>query len=1614
VGAFGMGANTIGVARFAHATVAYNGRLLVMGGRDTNPLSSIVQADLLDDGQAGPFTPSGTSLPSPREGLAAATWKNRLYVAGGFDGAANVSTVHVATFAADSSIGSFAATSSFTTGRARFALVATHGHLYVIGGMGGSALGDVQRAPIAGDGTLGTFSPAGSLTQARTSHSAVAHDGFLYVLGGNNVSSIEVAPIRADGSLGPFVERGFLDARYGHSSFVSGGHLFVVGGRTSGVLSAEVLAAPISSNGQLGAFQPAGLFSGGRTESTTTLWNGRMYLVGGAGEGPTRFNDVQVSSVHLPAARGSYSRLFDLGSKATVRSLTFNGSASTVRVRTTAAGADFLFTGPSDERGVADAGTPLPIPSVSTRYVWAHLTHDDSSSVVVNPDAPFRTLTDLSLVYDPNPILAPTSAAIPPKDSQAFVCSGGSDGGYVFSLVVNNSMAMIGPTGVYRAGPNNSPGIIEDIVQCTDSAGVSETAVVSVGPGISIFPADASVPPRGSVQLSAAGGSSMNYAWSLTSAPSGGTIDGGSGFYVAGATGDVSDAVRIVDSLGNTASLAIPVGPGVSLTPASLSLPPRGRATFGADGGSGVFSWLLVSNGSDGGLDGGAYVAGSTGNTIDAVRATDSLGNVATATITVTAGVSVMPTAIMLPPRGAQTFSASGGADGGYTWSLALSASGGTIGGSGAYVAGATGSVMDTVVATDTLGNVGTTTISVGPSISVTPATPSTTPLGPIPFVASGGSGMGFVFTFVTNASGGSLSPDGMYRAGAGTPNDAGVILVRDRVQVADSLGNTLAFDVEVTNALAVTPRAISVPPRAVLDLTATGGSTPYAWSMMSNRSGGVLDAGTTTARYVVGNIGSVVDEVRVVDALDASFVTIITVTAPLSITAPLRSTTPRGTLAFVAQGGSGMGLTWSVSTNASGGSVSPTGTYLAGTTGSVTDVVQLTDSLGNVATVDVMVGPAVSISPSTLSVTPRGSQAFTASGGTNTGFTWTLVNRSGGTIDPFGGQYTAGPTGNVTDVVGVRDSLGNTATVDVLVSSGLTIMPATPRTPPRGSLAFSVQGGTPPYRWELETNNSGGSIDGGAYQAGPTPLMSDVVKVTDGLMNSKSIAVVVTAGVSLTPSDPTVGPGGAVSFAASGGSETGFVWSLPTNGSGASISSDGTYVAGSTGATLDRVQVVDSLGNVATASVSVVAGGAVNQVPFAQRPPVSGWSCGCSSGNGSGAGWLVAIGALVGLRRRRSRLAVLSMALVLSVPALAAPAKKKKAPPPVVAPVVPVAPVVVEPPPPVVAPAPAPAPKPDRLSVAVLDVDVTVPQEKLDASAFSEMLVNSIDGAGMFRVISSKEIVTLIGLERQRQLLGCSEDTSCMAEIASALGSDLVASATVGKVGSTYLVSVRLIDGRTSRTVARANAEANDANLLLKAVWTSSQEMLDKYGATLPPAEAAKWANRPKQEAPQQLVAADATPNFFGVAAGVVGGLQVLSEAGKRGSIGAEVDVTFRRGHFDASAGLIIGPNLGVRIAATWALLASRFRLGVGLRGAGYPGLGLWGGGVVTTGEFTIVSVWSVFAAGERQSSCCSARWELPFGSDSRGTGRFRSCAGRALASTVTQPRLIRRGVRR
>ena len=91
-------------------------------------------------------------------------------------------------------------------------------------------------------------------------------------------------------------------------------------------------------------------------------------------------------------------------------------------------------------------------------------------------------------------------------------------------------------------------------------------------------------------------------------------------------------------------------------------------------------------------------------------------------------------------------------------------------------------------------------------------------------------------------------------------------------------------------------------------------------------------------------------------------------------------------------------------------------------------------------------------------------------------------------------------------------------------------------------------------------------------------------------------------------------------------------------------------------------------------------------------------------------------------------------------------------------------------------------------------------------AEAITDGVGPEIDRRGYFRTLTSKDVQTILGLERQKQLLGCSpEGSNCLAELAGALGAPFVLSGTLSKIGPSLQLSMQLLDVSRSQVVARS-----------------------------------------------------------------------------------------------------------------------------------------------------------------------------------------------------------------
>jgi hypothetical protein len=77
--------------------------------------------------------------------------------------------------------------------------------------------------------------------------------------------------------------------------------------------------------------------------------------------------------------------------------------------------------------------------------------------------------------------------------------------------------------------------------------------------------------------------------------------------------------------------------------------------------------------------------------------------------------------------------------------------------------------------------------------------------------------------------------------------------------------------------------------------------------------------------------------------------------------------------------------------------------------------------------------------------------------------------------------------------------------------------------------------------------------------------------------------------------------------------------------------------------------------------------------------------------------------------------------------------------------------------------------------------------------------------------VLTQSDVAALLGLEKTRQMLGCSE-AGCMAEIGGALGADRVVHGSLGRVGGSLVVNLSALDPKRGQAAASVSERLRGA----------------------------------------------------------------------------------------------------------------------------------------------------------------------------------------------------------
>lgn len=111
-------------------------------------------------------------------------------------------------------------------------------------------------------------------------------------------------------------------------------------------------------------------------------------------------------------------------------------------------------------------------------------------------------------------------------------------------------------------------------------------------------------------------------------------------------------------------------------------------------------------------------------------------------------------------------------------------------------------------------------------------------------------------------------------------------------------------------------------------------------------------------------------------------------------------------------------------------------------------------------------------------------------------------------------------------------------------------------------------------------------------------------------------------------------------------------------------------------------------------------------------------------------------------------------------------------------------------------------------------------------ASFYAEQMAQALRAEG-FTVTTADDIATLLGAERQKELLGCSTSASnCMAELGNALGCDATLTVSLARLGGGFRGTAKLMSSKDASILSSVKIEATSEAQLADRVEAAAKEL--------------------------------------------------------------------------------------------------------------------------------------------------------------------------------------------
>lgn len=206
------------------------------------------------------------------------------------------------------------------------------------------------------------------------------------------------------------------------------------------------------------------------------------------------------------------------------------------------------------------------------------------------------------------------------------------------------------------------------------------------------------------------------------------------------------------------------------------------------------------------------------------------------------------------------------------------------------------------------------------------------------------------------------------------------------------------------------------------------------------------------------------------------------------------------------------------------------------------------------------------------------------------------------------------------------------------------------------------------------------------------------------------------------------------------------------------------------------------------------------------------------------------------------------------------------------------------------------------------------------ESEYYADTLCEDLNGLKL-KVSTARDIATVLGVQRQKELLGCTE-SGCFTELAGALGADGIVVGDVGKIGDEYALNVKVLkpDGAV---LALFNARIDKAEHVRDTLNDAARSLAHQLAQVL---------SRPELEPPPltPVVAAKPSRRIWAIAPAVVAvvgfGIGTGLQLGASDQYSALMSATFDKAARDArdsGKGMELGGNIALTVGAV-ALVAA------------------------------------------------------------------------------------------